>query len=637
MYTLTGTGISAFQLASNITVANDFTLIGNNVSNQRVIIKSNIDNTQRTITCNGTVSSTNGDFMDIVGAGTATWDLSAATGGSGDCGGNTGITFTAPTTVTATGTSGFSWSSHSWSGRAYPLAQDSVSIPNAFSASQTITMDCVRLGGNIIFSCTGSPTLVSSGGFMSFVQLYGSADFSGIGSIGSWLTLYLRGRGSYTISSSVILKNIVIEAYTGTYTANSNIDFTGFSLSLTAGTFDANGYEFTANSFASNGTSVRSLISGSGTWNIVGNNTTVWNITISANYSHIQTNPINFTYSGSTGARSINSGTTTYPLSFNITAGSDTVNISNNVKDLDFTGFTGTIAGTSFNLYGDIIFNNSITYPNTASTIINLSSTTTQTITSNGSVLTFSVNKNASGTLNFSDDFTTTRNFTQNGGTVDISGKIITIGTTYEGQNAVGNTLMDSAGGGVLNLTGNTADVFVFQGNSANFTIDNSTDWIIKLNAITSNRRYFSMGSNKLYPTIKIESNTGGGRVDFVNGNNNTFKGLEIDNTGGSFTIYFTNSNYVFVPKNGYESPIKINGGTYPITFDSTNTGVFTFYCSKNFVVLDNTILKYCACTGGARFFATYSGANGNTSNKYWRFTSASNRSNAAGSGILIV
>ena len=111
------------------------------------------------------------DFVVTAGTViTADTDLSAITGLSGDCGGNSGITFTPSATQTATGTASFTWSTHGWTSRV-PLPQDNVVIANAFVAGRTVTVDMPRLGRDIDFTgVTGSPS-ISNG---SAASMYGS-------------------------------------------------------------------------------------------------------------------------------------------------------------------------------------------------------------------------------------------------------------------------------------------------------------------------------------------------------------------------------------------------------------------------------------------------------------------------------
>lgn len=144
-----------------------FAVSGNSTIN-RILVYSTTYGTARTITAS-TVTVSNIDFRDITGAGAGDWNLSVITGLSGDCGGNSGITFTTAATQTSTGTASFTWSTHGWTSRV-PLPQDDVSVPNSFVAGRTITADMPRLGKNITFTCTGSPALTVG----QASELYGS-------------------------------------------------------------------------------------------------------------------------------------------------------------------------------------------------------------------------------------------------------------------------------------------------------------------------------------------------------------------------------------------------------------------------------------------------------------------------------
>lgn len=229
------------SVTSSLTVTGTLTLTGNSKTN-RLLVQSSSIGTARTITA-ATVTVNACDFQDITGAGAGSWDLSGVSNYSGDCGGNTNITFTTPSTETATGTSSFTWSTHGWTSRV-PLPQDTVSIPNAFSASQTITADMPRLGGNIVFSCSGSPVFAPS----TTISIFGSLNLTGVGSTSSTNTVTLSGRGSYNITSAgvTITQSIVLNAPTGTYTLldsfTSNRSASG-AITITNGTFTDGGFD----------------------------------------------------------------------------------------------------------------------------------------------------------------------------------------------------------------------------------------------------------------------------------------------------------------------------------------------------------------------------------------------------------
>lgn len=198
-YNLTKTGSAGktdtFNLSGDLEVTNTLTINGNSTVNR--ILVGNLSGTVRTITA-ATLVTSNTDWRCVTAAGAASWNLSAITGNSGDCGGNTGITFTTAATQTATGTASFTWSTHGWTSRV-PLPQDDVVINNAFIAGRTITADMPRLGKSITCSCTGSPTFRHT----TVVNVFGSVDLTGITTFTSTTSSFnFCGVGSTTFKSA---------------------------------------------------------------------------------------------------------------------------------------------------------------------------------------------------------------------------------------------------------------------------------------------------------------------------------------------------------------------------------------------------------------------------------------------------
>lgn len=152
-YNLTLSGSVSVWFAGTV-VQNTLTLTS---TSGRAFIYSNYPGTSQTITCNGSIVASNVDFRDITLAGTANRDLSAITGGSGDCGGNSGITFTPAQTqyFKHSGTSTVNWSNTtnwfttsggSTQGRV-PLPQDdAIFDANSFDANCTLNVNVLRIG-----------------------------------------------------------------------------------------------------------------------------------------------------------------------------------------------------------------------------------------------------------------------------------------------------------------------------------------------------------------------------------------------------------------------------------------------------------------------------------------------------------
>jgi hypothetical protein len=213
---LTRTGTAAktdeLTIATPLTITGVFTINGNSVTN-RVLLQSNVVGSNRTLTVNGSVVASNVDVSDITGLGSASWNLAAITGGSGDGGGNVGITFTASVAQTWAGTAGGSWSANAWTTRV-PLPQDDVTISAAFAASQTVTMDMPRLGRNIDWTgATGAPTWAISA---VAVAVFGSLTMAaGMVFTSAGPAIHFRGRGARTITSNGVAFPSTVNFTTG--------------------------------------------------------------------------------------------------------------------------------------------------------------------------------------------------------------------------------------------------------------------------------------------------------------------------------------------------------------------------------------------------------------------------------------
>ena len=234
----------------------------------------------------------------------------------GDCLGNSGITFT-----TASGTprdgggagvkryavaAGNFSSTAVWSesdggsaGASVPLPQDDVYL-TASSGAGTYNINVPRSCRNL--DCTGfTRTLNNNNNNWS---LYGNLKivpgmtwaFTSIGP-------NFRGRGSQTIDTSGVvpgggITNTTVFAPGGSYTLLSDLSLaqsTQSSLTVVAGTFNANGYNVTANRVDASGTAVKAINFGSGTWTLGFNTTfvaslTSANTTVIANTSTIIVN-----------------------------------------------------------------------------------------------------------------------------------------------------------------------------------------------------------------------------------------------------------------------------------------------------------------------------------------------------------
>lgn len=268
----------------NITINGDFNISGGNSSTLRGLVMSSITSVPRTITCNGTVTASNVDFRDIVGAGTANWDLSAIEGGSGDCGGNSGITFTPAQTQYFKHTSGaVNWSDATkWfsnyertiQGRV-PLPQDdAIFDENSFTGASTLTMNVTRIGKSLDMSAINQSVIVT---LSNSIECYGSFILGNNITLSGGYSLDLIGNGNYNLNLFNKPKPAYINVKRGNYTSLSDIILVSeaanqFSVQNSA-SFDFNGFNFSGILLYTNTSGTLNL--GSGIFEII-SNSPVW-------------------------------------------------------------------------------------------------------------------------------------------------------------------------------------------------------------------------------------------------------------------------------------------------------------------------------------------------------------------------
>jgi hypothetical protein len=243
----------------------------------RILLASNEVGTARTINATTWTTVSDVDFRDIT--------LTNAKSGTrlGDAGGNTGVTFDPPKTVYWNLSGAQNWSATGWATSSggspsinnFPLAQDTaVFDENGAITNITVnslwnitTVDMAARTSAMTFTCAGSNRLTFYGNLVtgSGTTFSGTARF------------VFSGRVPQIITSAgkTITQVVEIASAGSTVTLQDALTMSGtFSptLALVSGTFDANGYNvtLTAGSFNGNGTSVRALAIGSGTWTIGG-------------------------------------------------------------------------------------------------------------------------------------------------------------------------------------------------------------------------------------------------------------------------------------------------------------------------------------------------------------------------------
>ena len=252
-------------LNANQTVTGTLTLAGNSATN-RLLVTSDTLGTARTITNSGaTMTWSNVDFRDIA-LGTA-FDANAITGKSGDCGGNSNITFTTAATRTATFSTSKSASDATiWTGSQVPLPQDDRSMAGVTGG--TFTDDMPRSGKSTDWTgATGSPVWAKS----TATTIYGSLKMisgmtnSGLGGF------TFEGRGAFTLTSAgqTFTNPVTIAMVGGTLTQQDAL-ISSQTCVHTHGTYSLNDFNATYTTFSTSSISTRTLTRGSGTMTCTG-------------------------------------------------------------------------------------------------------------------------------------------------------------------------------------------------------------------------------------------------------------------------------------------------------------------------------------------------------------------------------
>jgi len=381
-----------------------------------------------------------------------------------------------------------------------------------------------------------------------------------------------------------------------TYTLLSNLVVASTtSFSLNSGSLSLNGKTLTCGAFSANSSAVTIAFGTSGIY-ITGNNTTVFSH--NGNISYTGTPNFYFTYSGSTGTRTISGGLQTYPLNYYITAGTDTVTlgISTYYNTINFTGFSGTLSALtgSWNLQGDLVLSSTMTFTDSPSGNIQLAPATSQNLTTNGTSIKTYLFIFGPGTIVLQGAATTTYVFSLSGGTLNLNGYNFTPSTFLSPTSSTksivfgGATITIPSGGGAA----------VWNNTGTNF----STSGTGKISFTAStNKTFYGGGAN--YPTISQD----GSGILYINGNNTyqnmtatVFPSTITFGAGGThsfnnFSVIGTAGNLVTV--NSSTSGTAANfvnlsghnlGGNYMSLQDTNVTPVNTWYAGRNTTNVSN-------------------------------------------------
>jgi hypothetical protein len=256
------------------------------------------------------------------------------------------------------------------------------------------------------------------------------------------------GTGTVSVAATAVSLNTTVNSANITLllTDSPTLCTSAGLLTLTAGAISLNTFTLTCGRFSSSNANVRSIAFGTGNITLTGNASTVWVGGTVTNFSYTGTPTVNLTYAGATGTRTISTnitgGTETRVLDFNISAGTDIISIASGsqVRNLNFTGFSGTFSNVSLVIYGNLTNSATMILGGGTASVIFRATSGVQQITNNGLTLDFPLIFNGIGsTMAFQDALTqsSTRAFTITNGTVQFkNGVTSTVGVfTTSGAN----------------------------------------------------------------------------------------------------------------------------------------------------------------------------------------------------------
>lgn len=617
---LIATQVSWYTFLGNITVNGTLTIPNPANATRRYIFRSDVVGTQRTLTCNAVSALADVDFRDIKFAGNCVSGGNLTGTRLGDCGGNSAITFAAAANKYWNLAAGGNWSATAWatsSGGAavqnnFPLPQDTCYIEaTGLNSGATISINAAWNIGTIDMSARTANTMTLNLATGSSSPTYYGNFTAGTGctftSTLSGTNLTTAGKSSQSITSagvSFAVARININSAGSTVTFADNI--TADTLTLSQGTMSLGSSVVTCVSFNSNNSNTRTIAFGTGNITVTGTGT-VWTTATVTNLTVTGTPVVNVTNSTAT-ATTVATGSLSEAnaISFNFTAGTYTLTFSSIAKNVNFTGFAGTLGSSvSLTVYGNLIASSGMTVAAGTSALTFGGTSGIQEITTAGKTFDRPITFNgAGGTFKLLDNFTmgSTRLCTHTNGTLDLNGQTLTVGNAY------------TTGAGTKNLTFNGGTLVCPDSGATAFNNTNPTDYTTtagtgtgKISLTSASAKTFVGGGSTFNCTL---SNDGAGALTITGSNTFTTLANGVQPTSFLFTAgtttTLTNWN------------ISGTAGNL-VTIGSVTAASHTLSKSSGTVNADYLSISYSTATGGATWNAGANSVNGGN-NSGWMF-----------------
>lgn len=370
-----------------------------------------------------------------------------------------------------------------------PPVQNETAIIDSSSGTGTITCaagDCGDL------SVTASQAIVL-GAASSSLNVYGDLTFPAGGSFSANTnvnTITLRAGSAHTVTTNgKSFSSLTFTGIGGNWTLPSALTADA-TVTLTNGTItlSTNTTTLTCAAFSSNTSSTRAIAFGSGNITTTGSGTAFTTATATG-LTYTGTPTINISNNSATAttvsAGSTAGGASTNAFNFNFTTGTYVLTLTSgsNLRNLDFTGFTGSFTQVNLTIFGDFILSSGMTFTGSGSDITFAATSGVQLVSTAGQLLGTIQQSGAGGTVRLAagtTSFLSNRGWNLNNGTLDLGTNSATL--------SVGN----------FNSSNNNARQIQF-GTGNITTIGTSTVWNT---ATATNLTYTGT------PTVNISNNS---------------------------------------------------------------------------------------------------------------------------------
>lgn len=211
------------------------------------------------------------------------------------------------------------------------------------------------------------------------------------------------GAGTCTTAAGAVCSNLTMNSAVCDLVLGDDLTANG-TLTLTSGSINLASHNLTCNIFVSSNSNIRTLDFGTGKITLVGNAATIWSTNTITNFTILGSRVVDCTFAGSAGTRTFfpaTAHTEANAINFNITAGTDTVDFTTSARrpgSVDFTGFSGTLTNFVVVMFGDLTFSPTMTLTS-ATGVTQFAGNGTQTITSNGQTIPFTLSIATAGNL----------------------------------------------------------------------------------------------------------------------------------------------------------------------------------------------------------------------------------------------